>query len=77
MLTTRDLNRPHVVDSGPRIDQTWLIAVWTRHMEKLRARIARSEDSCRSLLESKAIGEELQKLRWEKVIEFLEISIVQ
>src|SRR5439155_25543105 len=32
--TVRDPNRPHVVDSRPRIDQTWLIAVWTRHMEK-------------------------------------------
>src|SRR6266480_2004151 len=30
-----------------------------------------------SLLEPKAIGEELQKLCWEKVIEFLKISIVQ
>ena len=29
------------------------------------------------LLEPKAVGEELQKLRWEEVIEFLEISIVQ
>src|SRR3989449_8402709 len=34
--TVRDPNRPHVVDSRPRIDHTWLIAVWTRHMEKLR-----------------------------------------
>src|SRR2546425_9574949 len=33
VLTTRDPNRPHVVDSRPRIDHTWLIAVWTRHME--------------------------------------------
>src|SRR5256886_3936042 len=43
VLTTRDPNRPHVVDSRPRIDQTWLIAVWTSHMEKFRARVARSE----------------------------------
>jgi len=46
-------------------------------MENLRARIARSEEFFRTLLEPKAIGEELQKLRWEKIIEFLEISIVQ
>src|SRR5437879_4583892 len=36
VLTTRDSNRPHVVDSRPRIDHTWLIAVWTRHMEESR-----------------------------------------
>src|SRR5437879_8867505 len=34
--TVRDPNRPHVVDSRPRIDHTWLIAVWTRHMEECR-----------------------------------------
>jgi hypothetical protein len=62
MLTTRDLNRPHVVDSRPRIDQTWLIAVWTCHMEKLGTRIARSEEF------SQAIGKQFQKLRWEKVV---------
>src|SRR5437660_12699824 len=33
--TVRDPNRPHVVDSRPRIDHRWLITVWTRHMEKL------------------------------------------
>src|SRR5207247_3791511 len=33
--TVRDPDRPHVVDSPPRIDHRWLIAVWTRHMEKL------------------------------------------
>src|SRR5438445_13286214 len=32
--TVRDPDRPHVVDSRPRIDHTWLITVWTRHMEK-------------------------------------------
>src|SRR5467141_144654 len=32
--------------------------------------------SC-SLLEPEAIGEELQKLCWEKVIEFLKIPIIQ
>src|SRR5436309_5548986 len=37
----RDPNRPHVVDSRPRIDQRWLIAVGTRLMEKSRTRIAR------------------------------------
>jgi hypothetical protein len=31
----------------------------------------------RFLLEPKAIGEELQEFRWEKVVEFLKISIVQ
>src|SRR5213080_1434022 len=35
--TTRDPDRPHVVDSRPRIDQTWLITVWSGHMENLRA----------------------------------------
>src|SRR5439155_26516392 len=35
VLTVRDPNRPHVVDSRPRIDHRWLITVWTRHMEKL------------------------------------------
>src|SRR5438093_6128347 len=33
--TVCDRNRPHVVDSRPRIDQRWLIAVWTRHMENM------------------------------------------
>src|SRR5256885_14823849 len=47
VLTVRDPNRPHVVDSRPRIDQTWLIAVRTRHMEKLGARTARSDSSRR------------------------------
>src|SRR2546426_4349123 len=37
MLTVRDPDRPHVVDSRPRIDHTWLITVWTSHMESLRA----------------------------------------
>src|SRR3989442_2512166 len=32
--TVCDPNRPHVVDSAPRIDQRWLITVWTRHIEK-------------------------------------------
>src|SRR5947209_12495611 len=32
--TVRDPDRPHVVDSRPRIDQRWLITVWTRRMEK-------------------------------------------
>src|SRR2546428_242180 len=32
--TVRDPDRPHVVDSRPRIDHTWLITVWTRRMEK-------------------------------------------
>src|SRR2546422_8127599 len=36
LLTGRDSNRPHVVDSRPRIDHTWLIAVWTRHMVESR-----------------------------------------
>src|SRR2546430_14568253 len=45
--TARDPDRPHVVDSRPRIDHTWLIAVWTRHMEKLEARLARSDASRR------------------------------
>src|SRR5437899_12550776 len=37
MLTVRDPDRPHVVDSRPRIDHTWLITVWKSHMESLRA----------------------------------------
>src|SRR5437899_12938894 len=32
--TVRDPDRPHVVDSRPRIDQRWLMTVSTRHMEK-------------------------------------------
>src|SRR5438034_9041621 len=35
--TARDPNRPHVVDSRPRIDQRWLITVRTLRMENLRA----------------------------------------
>src|SRR5216110_1087754 len=31
--TARDPNRPHVVDSRPRIDQRWLITVRTLRME--------------------------------------------
>src|SRR5213596_4051051 len=37
VLTTLDPNRPHVVDSRPRIDQRWLITVRTSRMENLRA----------------------------------------
>src|SRR5713226_3518849 len=43
VLTARDPDRPHVVHSAPRIDQTWLITVMMRHMEKLGARIGGSE----------------------------------
>src|SRR2546425_13377588 len=63
MLTVRDGQRPHVVEAGPRIDHTWLITVWTRHMENLRARITRSKGISRSLLQPKDVGEGLQKLR--------------
>ena len=35
MLTTRDPDKPHVVYSETQIDHTWLITVWTRHMENL------------------------------------------
>src|SRR5436309_15513046 len=45
MPTVRDGERPHVVDSSPRIDQRWLITVWTSHMENPRARIAQSRES--------------------------------
>src|SRR2546425_8617444 len=38
--TGRDPDKPHVVDSSPRIDQRWSITVWTRHMEKLGTSIA-------------------------------------
>src|SRR5205807_1480041 len=35
VLTTRDPDRPHVVDSRPQIDQRWCITVRTCHMEKI------------------------------------------
>src|SRR5207249_10384700 len=55
--TARDPNRPHVVDSRPRIDQRWLITVRTLRMENLRAESLDPKSCLAPRLETKATGE--------------------
>ncbi len=46
-------------------------------MENLSVADRSNREIVSLLIGNESHGEELQKLRWEKVIEFLEISIVQ
>src|SRR5436305_12562579 len=46
--TVRDPDRPHVVDSPPRIDHRWLIAVRTRHMERSAGEESLMRGNCRA-----------------------------